>query len=136
MIEIREVKTRKDIKEFIELPLRMYKGHPCFVPALYMDEKALFKKETVYTEQAETVFYLAKRDGKTVGRVQGILQHVSNEKWDQKRVRFTRFDCIDDQEVANALFKAIEDWAKSKGMEEIVGPLGYSDLDRAHRYAP
>ncbi|MBO5983371.1 MAG: hypothetical protein J6Q06_05860, partial [Clostridia bacterium] len=101
MIEVREVKTRKDIKEFIELPLRLYKGNPCFVPPLYMDEKALFKKETVYTEQAESVFYIAKRDDKTLGRIQGILQRVSNEKWDQKRVRFTRFDCIDDQEVAD-----------------------------------
>ena len=130
MIEIREVKTKKDIKEFIEFPLRLYKGNPCFVPPLYMDEKALFKKETVYTEQAESVFYLAKQDDKTVGRIQGILQRVSNEKWEQKRVRFTRFDCIDSQEVATALFLAIEKWAKERGMEEIVGPLGYSDLDR------
>ena len=130
VIEVREVKTKKDIKEFIELPLRLYKGNPCFVPPLYMDEKALFKKETVYTEQAESVFYIAKRDDKTLGRIQGILQRVSNEKWNQKRVRFTRFDCIDDQEVADALFSAVENWAKERGMEEIVGPLGYSDLDR------
>lgn len=128
--KIREVKTKKDIKEFIEFPLRLYKDNPYFVPPLYADEKALFKKETVYSEQAESVFYIAKKDGKTVGRIQGILQRVSNEKWQQKRVRFTRFDCIDDQEVANALFSAVETWAKKKGMNEVVGPLGYSDLDR------
>lgn len=130
MIEIKEVQSKKDIREFINFPLRLYKGNPYFVPPLYAAEKALFKKETIYTEQAESVFYLAKRDGKTVGRIQGILQRVSNEKWQQKRVRFTRFDCIQDQDVANALFAAIETWAKQKGMEEIVGPLGYSDLDR------
>ncbi len=130
MIEIKEVKSRKDVKEFIEFPLRLYKDNPYFVPPLYADEKALFKKETVYAEQAESVFYLAKKDGKTVGRIQGILQRVSNEKWGQKRVRFTRFDCIDDKEVANALFSTVEAWAKERGMEEIVGPLGYSDLDR------
>lgn len=130
MIEIKEVKTKKDEKEFIDFPLRLYKGNPYFVPPLYGDEKALFKKETVYSEQAETVFYVAKKDGKTVGRIQGILQRVSNEKWNQKRVRFTRFDCIESQDVANELFSAVENWARGKGMAEVVGPLGYSDLDR------
>ena len=130
MVEIKEVKTKKDIKEFVNFPLRLYKNNPYFVPPLYMDEIAMFKNQTVYSEQAESVFYLAKKEGKTVGRIQGILQRVSNEKWGQKRVRFTRFDSIDDQEVANALFAAVEAWAKQKGMDEIVGPLGYSDLER------
>lgn len=128
-MEVREVKKKRDIKEFINFPLRLYKGNGCFVPPLYAEEKKLFSNN-VYSEQAESVFYIALKDGKTVGRIQGILQRVSNEKWNQKRVRFTRFDSIDDQEVANSLFKAIEDWALSKGMDEIVGPLGYSDLER------
>lgn len=130
MVEIKEVKSKKDRREFIKFPLRLYKDNPYFVPALYADEKRLFAKETVYSEQAESVFYIAKKNGKTVGRIQGILQHVSNEKWGQKRVRFTRFDCIDDQEVANELFYTIEKWGWKKGMNEVVGPLGYSDLDR------
>lgn len=130
MITIQEVKTKKDIKAFIEFPLRLYKGNPYFVPPLYMEEKKLFNKVTVYSEQAESVFYLAKQDGKVVGRIQGILQRVSNEKWHQKRVRFTRFDCVDNQEVANALFAAVEAWATERGMDEVVGPLGYSDLER------
>ena len=125
-----EVKTKKDIREFINFPLRLYKGNEYFVPLLYADEKKIFAKNNVYNEQCESVFYLAVKDGKTVGRIQGILQRVSNEKWNQKRVRFTRFDSIDDQDVANALFQAIENWAISKGMDEIVGPLGYSDLER------
>ena len=130
MVEIKEVKTKKDAKEFIQFPLRLYKNNPYFVPPLYADEKALFKKDTVYSEQAESIFFIAKQGKRTVGRIQGILQRVSNEKWNQKRVRFTRFDSIDNQEVANALFAAVENWAKQKGMEEVVGPLGYSDLDR------
>lgn len=130
MITIKEVKTKKDIKEFVDFPLRLYKGNPYFVPPLYADEKALFKKNTIYAEQSESVFYLAEKDGKTVGRIQGILQRVANEKWNQKRVRFTRFDSIDDTEVSSALFTAVETWGKQKGMEEVVGPLGYSDLDR------
>ena len=130
MITLHEVKTRKDIKEFIEFPLRLYKENPYFVPPLYSDEKALFGKNTVYSEQAESVYYLAKENGKTVGRIHGILQRASNEKWKQKRVRFTRFDCIDSQEVADVLFDAVENWARQKGMDTVVGPLGFSDLER------
>lgn len=130
MIEIQQVETKKQKKEFVNFPLRLYKGNPYFVPPLYADEKALFKKNNIYNEQCDQVFYIATENGKTVGRIHGILQKVSNEKWNQKRVRFTRFDAIDDQTVANALFNAVENWAKEKGMEEVVGPLGYSDLER------
>lgn len=130
MVEIKRVTTRRQIKEFVEFPLRLYKGNPYFVPPLYGDEKALFKKKTVYDEQAEAVYFIAEREGKTVGRISGILQRVSNRKWDQKRVRFTRFDSIDDQEVADALFGAVEAWAREKGMDTVVGPLGFSDLER------
>ncbi|MBR2336444.1 MAG: hypothetical protein IKA61_00660 [Clostridia bacterium] len=130
MVTVKEVKTRKDAKSFINFPLNLYKNCPYYVPPLYGDEKALFKKETIYSEQADSIFFLAEENGKTVGRIQGILQRVSNEKWAQKRVRFTRFDSIDRQDVADALFGAVENWAKQKGMEEVVGPLGYSDLER------
>lgn len=130
MIEIRQVKTRKEIKEFIEFPLNLYKGNKCFVPPLYGDEKAMFKPNYNYYDQAEAIFFNAYKDGKIVGRIQGILQRASNEKWNQKRVRFSRFDSINDQEVADALFTAVENWAKEKGMEEVVGPLGFSDQER------
>ncbi len=130
MLEIREVRTAKEKRLFLNYALKLYKGNPYFVPPLYCDEKKLFGKEHEYCDQAESVFYLAFRDGKCVGRISGILQHASNRKWEQKRVRFTRFDCEDDQEVANALFDAVENWGKENGMEEIVGPLGYSDFER------
>lgn len=130
MVTVKEVKSRKDRREFLNFPLRLYKNNPYFVPPLYLDEKALFKKKTVYDEQAESVFFIAEKDDVTVGRIHGILQKVSNEKWNQKRVRFTRFDSVDDEEVANALFGKIEQWAKEKGMDAVVGPLGFSDLER------
>ena len=130
MITIKEVKTKKQIKQFIEFPLKLYKGTPYFVPPLYMEERNMFKPNFAYNDQCEHVFFNAYRDGKMVGRISGILQHASNEKWKQKRVRFTRFDSVDDVEVAKALFGAVQDWARAKGMTEIVGPLGYSDLER------
>ena len=129
MVEIREVKTNKDIKEFIEFPLRLYKDNPYFVPPLYGDERALIKaggKKNI----ADSVFFLATRDGKTVGRIQGILHKQYNDLKNEKRVRFTRFDSIDDKEVSGALFDALEKWAIERGMNQICGPLGYSDLDR------
>ena len=130
MVEIKEVLTKKQRKEFVEFPLNLYKGNKYFVPPLYGDEMKLFRSDYVYYEQAEAVYYNAYRDGVIVGRISGIIQHAANKKWGQSRVRFTRFDAIDDQEVANALFAAVEDWAKAKGMTEMVGPLGFSDLER------
>lgn len=130
MIEIKQVSTKKQRKQFVEFPLNLYKNNPNFVPPLYGDEMAMFKKNYFYNEQSKSIFFLAYRDGKVVGRIQGILQMAANKTWNQKRVRFTRFDSIDDQEVANALFNAVEEWGKSLGMTEIVGPLGYSDLER------
>ena len=129
MVEIIEVKTKKDIKEFIEFPLRLYKNVSYFVPPLYADEKKLIK-DGGKRDIAESIFLLAKRDGKTVGRIQGIIQKQYNELHNSKRVRFTRFDSVDDTEVSGALFSAVEKWGKEQGMTELCGPLGYSDLDR------
>lgn len=130
MIEIKSVTTKKQQREFVQFPLNLYKDNPYFVPPLYGDEMALFKKDYHYYESADAVYYLAYKDGKVAGRISGILHRVSNEKWGQTRVRFTRFDCIDDEAVAKALFDAVEKWAKERGMTEVVGPLGFSDLER------
>nr|MBE6545246.1 N-acetyltransferase [Oscillospiraceae bacterium] len=129
MVDIKEVKTGKDIKEFIEFPLRLYKDCPYFVPPLYSDEKKLLKSGG-NTEDAESVFYLAERDGKTVGRIHGILQKKYNSEHNASQVRFSRFDSVNDPEVAKALFSSVEKWGRKKGMGEMVGPLGFTDLDR------
>lgn len=130
MVEVREVKTKKQQKEFLQFPLNLYKNNPYFVPPLYGDEKSIFSKDYMYYDQAEAVFFNAYRDGKIVGRIGGILQKAANRKWEQNRIRFNRFDSIDDQEVATALFNAVENWARSKHADEVVGPLGFSDLER------
>ncbi len=130
MIEIREVTTKKQQKEFLQFPLKLYKDNPYFVPPLYGDEKQIFSENYMYYDQAEAVYFNAYKDGVMVGRISGILQKAANAKWGQSRARFTRFDAIDNQEVAAALFRAVEDWAQSKNADEIVGPLGFSDLER------
>lgn len=129
MLTVTEVKTKGEIKEFIEFPLRLYKDCPYFVPPLYSDEKKLLKSGG-NTENALSVFFLAKKDGRTVGRIQGIVEKQYNQRHGTKSARFTRFDSINDSEVAKALFGAVEDWAKMQGMDTLCGPLGFNDLDR------
>ena len=130
MITIEEVKTKKQQKEFINFPLKLYKGNPYYTPPLYMDEKKIFRDDFVYNDMCETINFNAYIDGKIAGRISGIVQRAANEKSGRKQVRFNHFDVIEDEEVAQALLKAVEDWAVSKGMNEVVGPLGYSDLER------
>ena len=129
MVTVKEVKSGRDIREFIELPLRMYKGCQWFVPPLYGDEKKLLKSGG-NTENAESIFLLAERDGKTVGRLHGIIQRQHNEKHGCAQMRFTRYDCENNAETAKALFAAAEKWGVKRGMNEICGPLGFNDLDR------
>ena len=130
MVVIKEVKTKKEIREFINFPIKLYKDSKYYVPLLALGERDIFRASHPYNKVCDTVFYNAYIDGKIVGRIQGIIQRPANEKWDQKRVRFTRFDSIDNTLVSNSLFDAVVKWAKEKGMNEIVGPLGYSDLER------
>ena len=130
MVTILPVTTKKQRKQFVEFPLKLYKGNPYYVPPLYADEMAMFKDDFTYNDQCKSQFFLAMRDNQVVGRIHGIWQFVANEKWGQSRVRCTRFECINDQQVANALLSAVEDWGKSLGMTEIVGPLGFSDMER------
>ncbi len=130
MIKVIKVTTKKQRKEFVEFPLRMYKNNPYFVPPLYMDEMAIFSDDYVYSKSCDSVFFLAEKDGKTVGRIQGIIQRQYNKIHSENRLRFTRFDCIDDEAVASALFTALEEYGKQMRMDTLCGPLGYSDLER------
>lgn len=130
MLKVKEVKTYKEKKDFLNFPLKMYKDNKNFVPPLYIDEKKIFSKKYIYYDTCETIYFNCYDDNKMVGRISAILQKSSNEKWNQKRVRFTRFDAINDVKVAKVLFLEVEKWAKEKKMDEVVGPLGFSDLER------
>ena len=99
MVVVKKVSTKKQQKEFLDFPLKLYKDNPYFVPSLYMDEKKIFNKNYVYNNICETVYYNAYKDNKIVGRISAILQKSSNEKWNQKRIRFTRFDSIDNYNI-------------------------------------
>ena len=129
-VEIKKVETKKDLKHFIELHYELYKGNEYDAPNLFMDEKNTFSKDkNPAFEFCEAVYYLAYKDGRLVGRVAAIINHKANKRWGHEQVRFGWIDMIDDMEVTRALIKAVEDYGRSKGMKEIVGPLGFTDMD-------
>lgn len=130
MIEVRKVRSFKEKRLFLRFPEKLYKGNPYYVPNLYIDEKNAVNHKSAYEDTTESEFFIALKDGKTVGRIQAIIQKAYNEMHNEKRIRFTRFDAIDSQEVADALFKAAEEYGREKGMDTICGPLGYSDFER------
>ena len=130
MITIEKVRTNKQKKDFVNFPLKLYKDNPYFVPCLYGEEMNVCNHKTPYEKVSESELFLAYDGKKVVGRIQGIIQKQFNDLYNEKRVRFTRFDSIDDVNVSRALFDALETWAKEKGMETCCGPLGYSDFER------
>ena len=130
MIEVQEVKTKQQQRQFLNFALDLYKGNPYFVPPLYSDEKKMFGKDFVYNDSCEWTCFVAYKDGKIAGRIQAIIQKDANAKNKEKRCRFCRFDAIEDLEVSKVLFAAAENWARSKGMDTMVGPLNFSDLER------
>lgn len=131
MIEVREVKTKKEFKKFVKFPTELYKDNKNYVPPFELDEFNLTNpKKNASFEDSEAIYFLAYKDGKVVGRIAGIICRLYNEKNNTKRARFGRFDLIDDEEVAKALFEAVENWAREKGMVDIHGPLGFNDLER------
>ena len=129
-IEIREVKTKRDLRRFIEFANDLYRDCENYCPPLYLDEKAVFnRKENPAYDVCESVEYLAYEDGRIVGRICGIVNHRANEHWKVKKVRFGWFDFVDDERVSKALLDAVVQWGKSKGMDKLNGPVGFTDLD-------
>ena len=130
-IDIIEVKTKKQRHLFVDYVNELYKDSPYFVPAFYGDDMADWdpKKNPAF-QYCEAKMFLAYRDGKIVGRIGAILSHRANERWGTKRMRFSQVDFIDDPAVSDALFSAVENWAREKGCDEVHGPLGFCDLDR------
>lgn len=129
-IEICRVTSRKELRNFVRFNYKLYKDCEYAVPDLLEDTMDTFDKDKnpAYAF-CETELFLAKRDGKVVGRVAGIVNHRANETWNERHVRFGWIDFIDDADVAGALLDAVGDWGRQKGMDHIVGPLGFTDMD-------
>ena len=131
MVEIRQINpTRSNLKKFVEFQINLYKGNPYFIPPLVSDEIAtLDSNVNPAFDHCEAAYFMAYRDGKPVGRIAAMINKQVNEKENSRQARFGFVDFINDAEVSKALFDTAEKWAKEKGMDNIVGPLGFTDLD-------
>lgn len=129
-ITIREVLTKKELRTYINLPAEINRNNKNWVPPLYMDEWVLYDKRNNKSYlYADTVQYLAWRGKKPVGRIMGIINKRYNEIHNEKHGRFCFMESYNDSEVVFALLNKVEEWARSNGMVQIVGPLGFSDKD-------
>jgi hypothetical protein len=129
-IEIREIKTKAELKQFIKLPAEIHKQHINWVPPIYTDDKVFFnsKKNRLFNH-CTTVLVLAYRNKRAVGRIMGIIHHEYNAIHKENDARFCFMECFNDKEVFHALIEYIEKWSTNKGITRLVGPLGFSDKD-------
>lgn len=131
MVEIKEVKSKKDLKKFAKYPVKLYKDCPYYVPSIRSDELNTFNpKKNFNLRGNECKGFLCYKDGKLVGRIAGLINRKDNELTGKKYIRFSRLDCIDDDEVFNALIGSVEKFGKGYGMDTIHGPWGFNDTDR------
>ena len=129
-LEIREIHSKRELKQFIQFANDLYADCPYYCPPLFFDEMNCFNPEkNPALEVCEFQLWMAYREGKPVGRVAGIINHRANEKWGVKKVRFGWFDFIDDMEVSRALLDTVVAWGKAHGMDELNGPVGFTDFD-------
>jgi len=129
-IVLKEVVTRKDLREFIFLPEKVHRNNPGWLPPIYMDEWLLYnKKKNKSYQYADALLLLAYRNNKPAGRIMGIINNRYNEIHQEKHGRFCFMECFDDKEVFHALIERVEQWTKEAGMTHLVGPLGFSDKD-------
>ncbi len=122
--------VKKELKKYVQFGIDLYAGNPCYVPPLVIDEvDTLLPGKNPAFEFCSAQSFMAMRDGKPVGRITGIVNRLVNERSGKRQARFGFVDFVDDPEVSAALFAAVEDWARSQGMHEIIGPMGFSDMD-------
>lgn len=129
-ITIKQVSSKSDLRRFIKFNVELYKNNPYAAPDLYEDViNTLDPERNAAFDFCEAAYFLAYKDNKLVGRIAAIINKKANERWNLKSTRFGWIDFIDDYEVSEALIKAAEDWGRERGMTEIQGPLGFTDMD-------
>ena len=129
-VEIRPVRTRAELRKFVNFPEKLYRRNPYYVPPLVFDQMdTLDQEKGAAQEFCDSELYLAYKDGELAGRVAAIVNHKANEQWNHKEVRFGWYDFIEDPEVAKALMDKVYEFGRKHGMESVVGPLGFTDFD-------
>lgn len=129
-VEIKRVQSRSDLKRFIRFNYELYKDNPYSVPDLYEDILSTFSPEkNPAFEFCEADYFLAYKEGRLVGRVAAIINRRANATWQKQTVRFGWIDFVDDEDVSRALIDTVAAWGRERGMTEMEGPLGFTDMD-------
>ena len=129
-IIIKEVKTKSELRRFVQFGVELYEGNPYYCPPIFFDEVNTFDPESnPALEVCDFILYMAYRNGKIVGRIAGIINHRANEAWGIKKCRFGWFDFVDDYSVFCSLIDAVAEWGRARGMERLNGPVGFTDFD-------
>src|SRR3972149_11907906 len=132
MLTVSKIDTRSkaQVRRFVELPLRLYKNHPQWVPPI-LDDIALMlnRRKHPFYEHSDADFFIAVRDGRDVGRVAALENRRFNDYHQTRQAQFYLFECEDDQEAAAALFDQVSQWARGRGLNRLGGPKGFGPLD-------
>lgn len=129
-LRIQKIKSRKELDSFIRLPARLYKNEPRWVPPLYVDEYQLHSpgKNPAF-QYAKVERWMVYKNDEPTGRIMGIIHHAYNRMHQEKTARFFQMDCINDLQTASLLIRTVEAWALENGMDQLIGPFGFSDKD-------
>ncbi|CAG0929480.1 Protein YghO [Thermoflexales bacterium] len=129
-VEQVNLQDKQHRRRFIDLPYRLYKRHPQWVPPLRMDvELMLNKQKHPFYEHSDADFFIAGRDGRDVGRIAALVNTRFNAYHHTQQAQFYLFECEEDQAAANALFEQVFAWARARGLKTLVGPKGFGALD-------
>ena len=129
-VTVSQISSAKEMQAFVRFNYELYKDCPYAVPDLLEDTlDTLDSQSNPAFFFCKTAFFLARKEDRIVGRVAAIINTRANERWGKQEVRFGWIDFIDDLEVSRALLEAVESWGLKHGMDCMVGPLGFTDLD-------
>ena len=125
-----DINNKKDVDRFVQFQFDLYAGHPQWVPPFRVDIQTMLNpKKHPYYEHSDAEFFLAEKDGEIVGRIAALENKPFNQYHQTKDAEFYLFECINDQDVANALFETVFNWAKERGLNKLIGPKGFGPLD-------
>jgi len=131
MITLKEIHTKKEMKQFVTFPFSLYKNNKYWVPPIIKDEIDNFDKNiNPVFKNAEARFFIAIKNGKIVGRIVAIINWYEVEKQGIKKMRFGWWDVIDDIEVSKVLINKVKEIGKEHQLDFIEGPVGFNNLDK------
>jgi GNAT superfamily N-acetyltransferase len=132
MITVRKLDTRSkaDVNAFVDFPYRLYRDHPMWVPPPKLDMRSYLNRDKhPFYEHSDGDFFVALQDDRVVGRLAALENRRYNDYHDKRQAQFYFFDSEEDQEIADALFGRVFEWARERGLDQVIGPKGMGPLD-------